>query len=135
MLTNEKKECILNTRIEIEKDENLRAVKVLGTFQDVTENKMIEEKILDAIDDSYKRLLAPSLETEAMKNAVEIADDKAIEVFSSNLSELLLAPPLGQKSIIAIDPGFRTGCKTVVLDKQGKLLDTFTIFPFDKNKE
>ncbi|MCF6174916.1 MAG: RNA-binding transcriptional accessory protein [Victivallaceae bacterium] len=88
-----------------------------------------------AITDSYKRLCAPSLESETLKNALEIAHNRAIEVFSANLTELLLAPPLGQKCIIAIDPGFRTGCKTVVLDKQGKLLDTFTIFPFDKNSD
>jgi protein Tex len=98
-------------------------------------NSPSQQIISDAIADSYKRLLAPSLETETLKNATEIADDKAIEVFASNLSELLLASPLGQKCMIAIDPGFRTGCKTVVLDKQGKLLDTFTIFPFDKNTD
>lgn len=91
--------------------------------------------ISDAITDSYKRLIAPSLENETLKNAVEIADNKAIEVFASNLSELLLAPPLGQKAIIAIDPGFRTGCKTVALDEQGKLLNTFTIFPFEKSND
>lgn len=110
-----------------------RAIENISRIIIRNHNSPAKYLITEAIVDSYKRLLAPSLETETLKNATELADNKAIEVFSANLSELLLSPPLGQKRIIAIDPGFRTGCKTVVLDKQGKLLDTFTIFPFDKN--
>jgi uncharacterized protein len=82
-----------------------------------------------AFEDAYKRLLMPSLETEFINEAKIKADLEAISVFVTNLRELLLASPLGQKHILAIDPGFRTGCKVVELDKQGKLLQNFTIFP------
>lgn len=80
-----------------------------------------------ACNDSYKRLLSTSMETEIRLAAKKKADETAIKVFADNLRQLLLAPPLGQKSILAIDPGFRTGCKTVCLDKQGKLLHHETI--------
>ena len=82
-----------------------------------------------AFEDAYKRLLMPSLETELLNVAKETADLEAINVFAANLRELLLSSPLGQKHILAVDPGFRTGCKVVELDKQGKLLQNFTIFP------
>jgi uncharacterized protein len=82
-----------------------------------------------AIRDSCKRLLFPSMETEMRQWARERADREAIRVFAGNLRQLLLAPPLGQKNVLAIDPGFRTGCKIVCLDKQGKLLHNETIFP------
>ena len=83
----------------------------------------------EALLDSYKRLLQPSLESEAMALAKEQADREAIRVFASNLKELLLAPPLGQKRLLSIDPGFRTGCKMVALDAQGALLASFTVYP------
>lgn len=82
-----------------------------------------------AVDDAYKRLLAPSLETEARQHVKERADGEAIHVFAQNLRQLLMAPPLGQKAILAIDPGFRTGCKVVCLDRQGKLLCHTVIYP------
>ena len=82
-----------------------------------------------AVDDAYKRLLAPSLETEARHVVKEKADGEAIIVFAQNLRQLLMAPPLGQKAVLAIDPGFRTGCKVVCLDRQGKLLDNTVIYP------
>ncbi|SEB99463.1 uncharacterized protein SAMN04489761_2194 [Tenacibaculum sp. MAR_2009_124] len=82
-----------------------------------------------AIDDSYKRLLLPSLTTEAMNLAKAKADESAINVFAKNLQQLLLGSPLGEKRILAIDPGFRTGCKVVCLNKQGDLLENETIFP------
>lgn len=82
-----------------------------------------------AVRDSFKRLLAPSMETEIRLLTKKRADEEAIRVFAENLRQLLLAPPLGQKSILAIDPGFRTGCKVVCLDRQGKLLHTDTIYP------
>ncbi len=82
-----------------------------------------------AIDDAYKRLLLPSLTTEAIKNAKEKADAAAILVFAKNLEQLLLGAPLGEKSILALDPGFRTGCKVVCLNAQGELLHNDTIFP------
>ena len=82
-----------------------------------------------AIEDAYKRLLHPSIENEVLAAAKEKADVEAIRVFGENLRELLLAPPVGQKRTLAIDPGFRTGCKVVCLDAQGALLHNETIFP------
>jgi uncharacterized protein len=79
-------------------------------------------QVQEAVIDGYQRLMAPSLETETRHAAKERADTEAIRVFAQNLRELLLAPPLGTKAVIAIDPGFRTGCKTVCLDPQGRLL-------------
>ncbi|MHB8138377.1 MAG: Tex family protein [Smithellaceae bacterium] len=87
-----------------------------------------------ACADSYKRLLSMSMETEIRLATKKKADETAIKVFADNLRQLLLAPPLGQKSILAIDPGFRTGCKTVCLDRQGKLLHHETIFPLLSEK-
>ncbi len=98
------------------------------------ENKAAEQVRL-AIKDSYKRLLRPSLETEIRMESKMKADEEAIKVFSSNLKELLLAAPLGQKNVLALDPGFRTGCKLVCLDRQGKLLYNDTIFPNDPQRE
>ena len=83
-----------------------------------------------AVEDSYKRLLSQSMETEIRKASKERADAEAIRVFADNLRQLLLAPPLGRKNVLAIDPGIRTGCKVVCLDRQGKLLETDTIYPF-----
>ncbi len=87
------------------------------------------QQLEEAAGDSYKRLLCPSLEKEVRKALKERADLEAIEVFGNNLRQLLLAPPLGQKSVLALDPGYRTGAKLVCLDKQGQLLDYTTIFP------
>jgi len=88
-----------------------------------------------AITDSYKRLLSRSMETEARLHAKERADAEAIRVFAENLRQLLLAPPLGAKRLMGIDPGFRTGCKLVCLDRQGKLLHFDTIFPHLSDKK
>ncbi|WP_322970775.1 Tex family protein [Faecalibacter sp. LW9] len=85
--------------------------------------------IEEAIKDSYKRLLAPSIVTEVLKEAKQKADLNSIEVFSKNLNQLLLAPPLGQKRILAIDPGYKSGCKIVCLDEQGDLLHNENIYP------
>src|SRR5690606_5494404 len=79
-----------------------------------------------ALQDSYKRLLKPSMETEVRVLTRQKADEEAIRVFADNVRQLLLAAPLGQKRLLAIDPGFRTGCKTVVLDAQGALLENTT---------
>lgn len=92
-------------------------------------------QVQDAITDSYKRLLLPSMETEYRKLVKEIADIEAIKVFAENLRQLLLAAPLGQKNILAIDPGFRTGCKVVCLDKQGNLLHNETIYPHPPQRD
>ena len=82
-----------------------------------------------AVQDSYKRLLGFAMEGEARTVVKKRADEEAIRVFADNLRELLLAPPLGQKNVLAIDPGFRTGCKVVLLDRQGKLLANDVIYP------
>jgi uncharacterized protein len=87
------------------------------------------EQIREAIYDSYNRLLQPSMETEIKAAAKEKADRYAIMVFTDNLKQLLMMPPLGQKNVLAVDPGFRTGCKIVCLDKQGNLLHNETIYP------
>lgn len=88
-----------------------------------------------AIEDSYKRLLHPAISNEALQEAKAKADANSIQVFASNLSQLLLAPPLGEKRILAIDPGFRSGCKVVCLDEKGDLLYNETIFPHAPQKE
>ncbi len=87
------------------------------------------DQVLTAIKDSYKRLLGPSMETDMKNSLKEKADSEAIRVFGSNLSELLLEAPLGQKRVLAVDPGLRTGCKIVCLDSSGKLLKYDTIYP------
>ena len=99
------------------------------------ENRIIRSQnecaaqIKEAIQDAYKRLLYPSLSNEALSNAKEKADTAAITVFATNLKQLLLGAPLGEKNILAIDPGFRTGCKVVCLNKQGELVHNETIYP------
>lgn len=82
-----------------------------------------------AVHDCYKRLLSISMETEIRLDTKKRADEGAIKVFAENLRQLLLAPPLGQKNVLAIDPGFRTGCKVVCMDRQGKLIHTDTVYP------
>ena len=93
------------------------------------------ELVREAIKDSCKRLLLPSMETEARQWAKERSDSEAIRVFAENLRQLLLAPPLGQKNVLAIDPGFRTGCKLVCLGRQGELLHNETIYPHPPQNE
>lgn len=104
----------------------VEAIKLLEElFVKAQNDAAVQVKL--ACADSYKRLLSMSMETEIRLATKKKADETAIKVFADNLRQLLLAPPLGQKSILAIDPGFRTGCKTVCLDKQGKLLHHETI--------
>lgn len=93
------------------------------------------KQVAMAIEDAYKRLLAPSLENETLTTFKDKADEEAIKVFTENLRQLLLAPPLGQKRVLAIDPGYRTGCKVVCLDAQGELLHNETIYPHPPQKE
>jgi uncharacterized protein len=88
-----------------------------------------------ALKDSYKRLLGPAIETEFRAHSKEKADEQAIRVFAENLKQLLMSPPLGQKRVLAIDPGFRSGCKVVCLDAQGNLLHNETIFPHQPQQE
>ena len=89
----------------------------------------LAEQIHAAFDDAFKRLLEPSISNEVIKEAKEKADLESIRIFGENLRQLLLAPPVGQKRVLAIDPGFRTGCKVVCLDEQGNLLHNEAIFP------
>jgi uncharacterized protein len=124
-------EGFVRVKIEVEKNEALN-------FMDKTlvkNNSESAEHIYSAIEDSYKRLLEPSLSTEVLADAKDKADEKSIQVFAENLSQLLLAPPLGEKRILAIDPGFRTGCKVVCLDEKGDLLHNETIFPHPPQNE
>ncbi|HCQ15138.1 MAG TPA: RNA-binding transcriptional accessory protein, partial [Cryomorphaceae bacterium] len=93
------------------------------------------EQVKMAVKDAYKRLLAPSIETEFRNSSKEKADTEAIAVFAENLRQLLLTPPLGPKRILAIDPGFRTGCKVVCLDEQGNLLHNENIYPHPPQSE
>jgi protein Tex len=87
-----------------------------------------------AVEDSYKRLLSHSMETEIRLETKKRADEEAIRIFGNNVRQLLMAPPMGQKMVMAIDPGFRTGCKLVCLDPQGKLIHTDTIYPLLSEK-
>ena len=91
-------------------------------------------QVKEAVTDSYKRLLSPSMETEILAATKLRADEEAIRVFAENLRQLLLAPALGQKNVLAIDPGFRTGCKVVCLDRQGQLEHSDLIFPHQSQK-
>lgn len=98
-------------------------------------SEAIKDQMEKAITDSYKRLLKPGIETEFKNLSKEKADKSAIQVFTENLRQLLLASPLGQKKVLAIDPGYRTGCKVVVLNEQGDLLQDKVIYPFDRAAE
>ena len=97
--------------------------------QYVRGNNACSRYVAEAVQDAYKRLLKPSIETEFAASSKERADDEAIRVFAANLRQLLLASPLGQKRVMGIDPGFRTGCKVVCLDAQGNLLHNENIYP------
>ena len=101
----------------------------------IRNNNESSNQVKLAVEDAYKRLLKPSIENEIRKEVKEKADHEAIEVFVKNLRHLLLAPPLGQKTILAIDPGFTSGCKLVCLDKQGNLKHNENIYPHSGGKE
>lgn len=119
------KEKILS--VKLQPPENEAITRIENIILKGTESDPV--LIKSAIIDSYKRLLAPSMETELRKAMKKKADIRSIKVFSDNLFQLLMAPPLGRKRILAIDPGFRTGCKVVCLDSDGKLIHHETIFP------
>lgn len=101
----------------------------------VKANNEAADQVDLAIKDSYKRLMSVSIETEVRMESKKKADEEAIAVFAENLKQLLMAAPLGQKAVMAIDPGFRTGCKVVCLDKQGKLLEFTAIYPNEPQKD
>ena len=114
-------------RVKIELDDERLLDRIENRI--IKSNNACGKQIELAIADAYKRLLFPSLSNELLKAAKEKADDDAIGVFSNNLRQLLLGAPLGEKRILAIDPGFRTGCKVVCLDAQGNLVHNETIYP------
>jgi uncharacterized protein len=120
-------------RLSVEPDEE-KAIGILDRIFIKADNDAAAQ-VQIAIKDSYKRLLQPSMETEMRQLAKQKADDEAIKVFAGNLRQLLLAAPLGQKILLAIDPGFRTGCKVVCLDRQGRLLHNETIYPHPPQNE
>lgn len=114
-------------RVKVEIDDSYILSKIAGRI--IRSENSCASQIKWALAEAYKRLLFPSLSNEVLKAAKEKADDEAIEVFSKNLKQLLLGPPLGEKRILAIDPGFRTGCKVVCLNAQGELQHNETIYP------
>lgn len=120
-------------RISIGIDEQVAQEKLETIF--LRGNTSCREQVKMAIKDSLKRLLTPSIETEFNQLWKLKSDNEAIAVFSENLRQLLLAPPLGQKRVLAIDPGYRTGCKVVCLDEQGNLLHNETIYPHPPQRE
>ena len=114
-------------KIKIEPNENEVIDKLENYF--VKNRNESSQQVAIAINDCYKRLIQPSIETEFKNESKEKADDEAIRVFAENLRQLLMASPLGAKTILAIDPGFRTGCKIVCLNNQGLLIESDTIYP------
>ncbi len=124
-------EGILTLRIAPEEAQALALLESLF----ITGRFGTSEQVQMAIHDSYKRLLSHSMETEVRMTSKKEADEEAIRIFAGNLRQLLLSPPLGQKNILAIDPGFRTGCKVVCLDSQGKLLHSDSVFPHFSNSK
>jgi uncharacterized protein len=119
------KEGYLKVGIEINDDRTLDNIARIVVKGNGESSQLVEE----AAEDSFKRLVKPSIETEFATAAKEKADDEAIETFAQNVRQLLFAPPLGRKRVLAVDPGFRTGCKVVCLDEQGNLLHNDVIYP------
>lgn len=119
------KEGIVSFSITPDREEAIRRLCALF----VTASVPASQEVLRAVEDGYVRLMEPSLESETRKTLKEAADREAIRVFADNLKELLMASPLGRKRVLALDPGFRTGCKMVCLDAQGKLLHDSVIYP------
>lgn len=114
--------------------ETEEALEILNRYF-IKSNDEFAAIVEEAIKDAYKRLMTPSIETEVLNEAKEKADKEAILIFAKNLRQLLLAPPLGAKRILAIDPGFRTGCKVVCIDESGDLLTNATIYPHPPQNE
>lgn len=120
-------------RVSISPDDEKCTERLLRIFQK-SENES-GQQVAEAVQDAYKRLLKPSIENEFASASKEKADTEAIRVFAENLRQLLLAPPLGQKRVMGIDPGYRTGCKVVCLDAQGNLLHNENIYPHPPHRE
>ncbi|MBF6641449.1 RNA-binding transcriptional accessory protein [Flavobacterium sp. J49] len=124
-------EGFVKLNVEIEKEEAIEFIE----NNTIKNNRETADQLRLAIKDSYKRLLEPAISNETLQEAKAKADAKAIEVFAGNLGQLLLAPPLGEKRILAIDPGYRSGCKAVCLDEKGDLLYNETIYPHQPQNE
>ena len=124
-------EGFVKVSVAVEKEE---ALEIMENAVIKSQNDCAQQIAL-AIADAYKRLLEPAISNEALQEAKEKADIKAIDVFAENLQQLLLAAPLGEKRILAIDPGYRTGCKVVCLDEKGDILHNETIFPHAPQNE
>jgi len=126
------KEEFLRIKIEVEKEQ---ASNLISRIIIKNDRDPAAKYIREAIEDSYKRLLKPSFSNEFLAEAKKKADEDAILVFANNLEQLLMAPPLGGKRILALDPGFKSGCKLVCLDENGSLLHNETIYPHPPQKE
>ena len=124
-------EGMLRVSIEIDDD---KAVDALSRHY-VRGKSEASQLVDEAVEDSYYRLLQPSIENEFAASSKNVADNEAIKIFARNLEQLLMASPLGQKAVLGIDPGFRTGCKVVCLDQQGSLLHNETIYPHPPHNE
>lgn len=122
-------EGFIKLKIDVDEDSEDEVYDLIAKFVIINHSSPSIMHIQLSIEDAYKRLLQPSIANEVLQNAKLKADLTAIGVFSSNLSQLLLAPPLGEKRILAIDPGFRSGCKIVCLDQNGDLLYNETVYP------
>lgn len=118
-------EGVLEFKIEIEAE---HAFEKMRSLLKINLNSPFANQLEKALIDSYKRLILPSVETDVRVDLKMVSDKAAVEIFSENLRNLLLAPPLGSRSVIGIDPGLRTGCKCVAVDETGKYLDTVTLF-------
>ncbi len=125
------KEKYLRVSIVIEEENAIEALEKIF----IKNSSEASNQVSAAIRDSFKRLLAPSIETEFARESKEAADREAITVFAENLRQLLMAPILGQKKVLALDPGYRTGCKLVCLDRQGDLEHNDTVYPHPPQKE
>jgi uncharacterized protein len=124
-------EKVLGVSLKVDKVRLLDFIK----SKTVNGNGQASDLVSNACEEAYKRLIKPSIEVELMTDLKTKADAEAIKVFSANLKQLLMIPPLGEKNILAIDPGFKTGCKIVCLDKQGNLKHNETIFPHAPQKK
>ncbi|HSJ11552.1 MAG TPA: Tex family protein, partial [Gillisia sp.] len=125
-------EGMLRVKVEVEKD---RALDIIARKVCKNQHNACKVYITQAIEDSFERLLKPSFQSEFLAEAKKKADEDAIQVFAENLQQLLLSPPLGNKRILAIDPGFRSGCKVVCLDENGNLLHNENIYPHPPQKQ
>ena len=122
-------EGMLTVKVEVDEERNLERINRCVLHGERVASRELYNILQETLKDSFKRLLHPSIENETLKIAKEKADIDSIKVFGENLRQLLLAPPVGQKRVMAIDPGFRTGCKVVCLDERGTLLHNDTIYP------